>query len=194
MSFDYPKFGSNHLRAVLEVFPRRGERLMGLVADVMEPTEELSRLDRELIFAYTSYHNACHFCFESHRAVARVFGVDEEKFARIVEDPDSADLEPRLKVALRFAARLTNTPSKILESDVAQLTAEGLSEEAVMDVISVCALANYMNRFVDGLGVDITDEQASEIGPDMAADDSYRKLLMHLKVVNAGAAATKSSA
>ncbi|BFM18069.1 hypothetical protein R50073_42520 [Maricurvus nonylphenolicus] len=181
MSFQYPNFGSNSLPTIFEAFPKRASLMMALMVDVMSDTEELSKLDKELIFTFTSYQNACHFCFESHKAVAQAYGMDQEQFAQIVEDIEAADIEPRLKTVFAFVQKLSNSPSKIVESDVEGLSSAGYSEAAVVDIISVCSLANYMNRFVDGLGVDITSEQAQQMGAAMLQGDGYDMMRQHVE-------------
>jgi len=180
MSFDYPQFGSNSLPSIFEKFPKRASLMMSLMVDVMLETDELSKLDKELIFTFTSYQNACHFCFESHKAVAQAYGMDQEQFSRIVEDIEGADIDKKLKTVLMFVQKLSNSPSKIVEADVERLTGAGYSETAVMDIISVCSLANYMNRFVDGLGVDITTEQAQQMGAVMIQVDGYELMRQNI--------------
>lgn len=151
------------------------------MADVMEQTEELSSLDKELIFAYTSYQNACHYCFESHKAIAQSYGLEPRQFEQLVEDLDSSDLSARLKSVLRFVEKLSHNPSRVVAADIEGLAREGYSEEAIMDIISVCALAHYMNRFVDGQGVDITSEGVKQVGPAVAQENAYAAVLKHLE-------------
>jgi uncharacterized peroxidase-related enzyme len=180
MSFEYPEFGNNDLTTIFESYPRRASLMIRLMADVMAESKELSVGDKELIFAFTSYQNACHFCFESHKVIAENHGLDQNTFEHILENLDGAAIEERLKAVLNFVKKLSNNPSRIVKSDVFSVINQGFSEEAVMDVISICALANYMNRFVDGFGVDITKEQTESLRQQEASSDNYDRLLIHL--------------
>ncbi|MGH8033899.1 MAG: carboxymuconolactone decarboxylase family protein [Lysobacterales bacterium] len=181
MPFHYPQFGSNTLSGIFSKYPERGVLMLRLIADVMDETDELSKLDKETVFAFSSFQNACTYCFESHKAVAHACGLDESVFDQIVADLNSANIDQRMRVMLSFVQKLSRTPSRIVESDVQALIAEGFSEEAVMDIVSVCALANYMNCFVDGLGVAATREQAKQGSLELVADDAYRQLLAHFE-------------
>lgn len=181
MTFQYPEFGNNRLDNIFSEYPERGALMLRLIADVMAESHELSKLDKETIFAYSSFQNACDYCFESHKAVAHAYGLDESIFEQIVADLNSANIDERLKAVLRFVQKLSRIPSRIVEPDLQAVMAEGFSERAVVDIVSVCALANYMNRFVDGLGVAATREQARQMGFDMASDDAYDQMLANIE-------------
>ena len=181
MPFHYPEFGGNTLTAIFSKYPKRAVPMLRLIADVMDETEELSKLDKETVFAFSSFQNACTYCFESHKAVAHACGLDELVFDQMVADLTSANIDQRLKAMLSFVQKLSRTPSRMVESDAQALITEGFSEEAVMDIVSVCALANYMNCFVDGLGVGATREQTKQGSLELVADDAYRQLLAHFE-------------
>lgn len=55
---------------------------------------------------------------------------------------------------LRYAEKLTRTPSAMGADDVEELRAAGWSDRAVLDAAQVIAYFNYVNRLADGLGVD----------------------------------------
>ncbi|MEC9341658.1 MAG: peroxidase, partial [Pseudomonadota bacterium] len=52
--------------------------------------------------------------------------------------------------------------------------AAGWSDQALNDAILVCALHNFMNRWVDGAGVDADDETLSDRGIFLA-EEGYSK-------------------
>lgn len=66
-----------------------------------------------------------------------------------------ADLTTRERAILEYAVKLTNTPSEMVEDDVQQLRAEGLSDAEILDVCQVTSYYAYANRLVDGLGVEL---------------------------------------
>ena len=164
MPINHPEFGSNTLQAVFSRYPRRATATLNLMADVMAPNDALSSQDKELIFSYCSYLNACSYCFDSHKAVAAAYGADAEILQQLAEDIEGADIPAALKQAMKFVKKLTETPSKIVAADISALMEAGYEEQTTIDIVSICCMANFMNRFVNGLGVGASSEEADAIG------------------------------
>ena len=120
--------------------------------------------ERELIFAFGSGVNACHYCYNSHKAVAATYGVDPILLEDLLNDIDSAPCDEALKPIFRYVKKLTSTPSRIVKSDVDAILQAGWGEDAVVHAALICAFNNFMNRLVDGLGVNVEQEQFQHIG------------------------------
>jgi hypothetical protein len=88
-----------------------------------------------------------------HEATAREFGINEGLIARLLEDVTAAPVDEALKPILRYVRKLTLTPAKMTQADADMVFAAGWSEQALHDAVSVCALFNFMNRFVEGHGI-----------------------------------------
>src|SRR5712691_4601317 len=73
-----------------------------VVHRVMRGPSPLSTGERELIATYVSGLNRCRMCFESHVLVAREFGTDETTLRSLIDDVDTAPVDPRLKPLLRY--------------------------------------------------------------------------------------------
>ena len=58
---------------------------------------------------------------------------------------------------LDYAVKLNGDPSATSAEDVASLRAAGFDDQAVMDIVMVVALFNFMNRMADGLGVQLDE-------------------------------------
>jgi uncharacterized peroxidase-related enzyme len=56
---------------------------------------------------------------------------------------------------LRYADKLTRTPADVTREDVEALRAAGLSDEDILGVCEVASYFAYVNRIVDGLGVEV---------------------------------------
>ncbi len=56
------------------------------------------------------------------------------------------------------AVKLTRQPEGMTQADVDRLREVGLSDRAISDATQVIAYFNYINRVVDGLGVDLERE------------------------------------
>lgn len=64
-----------------------------------------------------------------------------------------ANLSPRERALLDYAAKLTRTPAAMAKSDLKPLRSAGLSDEAILDANLTVAYYAYVNRIADGLGV-----------------------------------------
>jgi uncharacterized peroxidase-related enzyme len=142
---------------VLEAFrayPEKGAPMLQYHQVLMRGPSPLSAAQREMIAAFVSGLNACEFCHGVHTAIAEIFGVDKDTLAKLVADVDTAPVEESTKVLLRYVRKLTLTPSRITPSDAQAVLDAGWSEDALHDAACVCALFSFMNRFVDGLGIE----------------------------------------
>ena len=54
---------------------------------------------------------------------------------------------------LEFARKLTNSPSDMRKADVEKLREAGLNDAAIVELASVTAYFNFINRIALGLGV-----------------------------------------
>ena len=54
---------------------------------------------------------------------------------------------------LRFAVKLTTTPSAVGDADVVALREVGFSDRDILDIVEVVGYYAYANRIADGLGV-----------------------------------------
>ena len=119
---------------------------------------------RELIAAFVSATNACQYCTGSHTAVAVEFGVEEDLVTSLQSDIDSAKVDENFKPILKFVKKLTLEPTKMVQSDADKVFSAGWSERALYEAILVCCTFNFMNRFVEGLGLGVFPEQFSMAG------------------------------
>jgi uncharacterized peroxidase-related enzyme len=113
--------------------------------------------ERELIASYVSGLNACRFCFGAHVAIAQSHGIDPGLLDRLLENPDSSGVDPRLLPVLAYVRKLTLSPSKISGEDARAVYEAGWTEQALFHAVSVCALFNFMNRIVEGCGITPSD-------------------------------------
>ena len=73
----------------------------------------------------------------------------------LAADHETADLDARRHAMLDYAARLTRTPDEITRGHVERLREAGFSDEDILAIAEVTAYYAYVNRIVDGLGVEI---------------------------------------
>ena len=139
-----------------DVFTRFGKGIWPLCEYhdvILRGESDWSVAERELMAAYVSGLNACGFCHDAHRMIAELHGIDPDRFETLVEDPGQAGLEARLTATLSYLEKLTLNPSRLTDADARAVFDTGVSEQALYDAIAVGALFNFMNRIVEGTGV-----------------------------------------
>ncbi len=142
-----------HLADVYKAFPDQVKPLLDYHDALLRGESPLSVAERELIAAFVSGLNACNFCFGAHKIYAQAFGIDEAVIEALIEDVDTADVDPKLKPILNYVAKLKDLPPRLGDADSQAVYDAGWSERALFDAIQVAALFNYMNRIIEGTGV-----------------------------------------
>ncbi|PHR91338.1 MAG: peroxidase [Robiginitomaculum sp.] len=150
----FPSLGENpHLGAVFQAFPEQVRPLLEYHDALLRTDGPLSISQRELLATYVSGLNACTFCFGAHKIYARAFGIEESVIDAMMEDLDSAPVEPAMKPLLRYVKKLAILPSKLGPEDAQAVYDAGWGEDALYIAVQVCALFNFMNRIIEGTGV-----------------------------------------
>ncbi|HPN69875.1 MAG TPA: peroxidase-related enzyme [Saprospiraceae bacterium] len=120
--------------------------------NVLRGPSELTPAERELIASYVSINNSCIYCTGVHVEVAMAFGIETTKIEAL-KNHDYEAYEPKFIPILQLVKKLTQTPSKVVQSDIDSIISVGWKEQTVEDVIAITALFNYFNRMMDGLGI-----------------------------------------
>lgn len=92
---------------------------------------------------------------EHHRRGLRRLLSDETLADRVAGDYESAGLEPRRLAMLRYADKLTRSPASMERADVEALRRVGFDDADVLAIAEVTGYYAYVNRLVDGLGVEL---------------------------------------
>lgn len=143
---------------VFQAYPNTAKPLLDFHEVLLRGESPLTVAQRELIAAYVSGLNACSYCHGIHSRVAEAFGVTAELLAQLIDDVDSSSVAEEMKPLLRLARKLTLTPSRMTPADAEAVFAVGWDDRALHDAVAVCALFNFMNRLVDGLGIKADSE------------------------------------
>lgn len=100
----------------------------------------------------------------------------EELVDAVVRDLETAPLAEKEKALLRFVDKVNHESLEIGAADMQALYALGWTDEAIYYAITVCALFNFYNRWVDASGVPaLSDEAHRQGGKRMAASGYERK-------------------
>lgn len=92
-----------------------------------------------------------------HGAALRAATKDPSLAGQLSHDWRKADLTPKLRAMLEYAAKLTRTPADVRKDDVELLREMGFDEREILDVAQVVAYFNFVNRMADGLGVELEE-------------------------------------
>jgi hypothetical protein len=77
---------------------------------------------------------------------------------------------------LNLAEKLTQRANGVTQLDVDAVFAAGWNETAVYHLVAVVALFNYMNRLVEGLGIELNPAYAQTTAKRLAVH-GYRPLI-----------------
>lgn len=91
---------------------------------------------------------------ESHEKDLRSVVESDEQRQAVQEDYRSAGLTPREVALLDYAVKLTVHPRDVRRDDLEALRGHGLNDEQLVDAVQCIGYFNFINRVLDGLGVD----------------------------------------
>lgn len=140
---------------VFKAFPETNKPLIEFHEVLMRGPSPFSEAERELIAAYVSGLNRCDYCRGVHTATTERLGTPDGTVAELLEEIDTAAVPTRMKPVLSYAQKLTRAPDSVTDRDAEAVFAEGWNETALYHVVAVTALFNYMNRLVEGLGIEL---------------------------------------
>lgn len=117
-----------------------------LYNDLMLADSGLSKLDREMIAVVVSSINRCLYCQVAHGAAVRQLSGDPMLGEHLVMNHRMADLDPRQRAMLDFAALVTTNSATIEEPDRQALRDHGFSDRDIWDIANVAGFFNMSNR------------------------------------------------
>ncbi|HLH16986.1 MAG TPA: hypothetical protein VKX45_07185 [Bryobacteraceae bacterium] len=91
----------------------------------------------------------------------------------VLRDLENSALDERHKALFRFVRKVNEDSIHIGEADIAALHASGWDDEAIFSAITVCALFNFYNRWIDATGVHAMSEEAHRAGGKRMAAAGY---------------------
>lgn len=87
----------------------------------------------------------------------------------VLEDYRTAPLEERERALFALLAKVNAASNQIRREDLEEARAAGWSDEALYDALTVCALFNFYNVWVDATGVpDLPSEAYAHSGQRLA--------------------------
>jgi alkylhydroperoxidase family enzyme len=90
-----------------------------------------------------------------------------------MDDLESSALDEKHKAMLRFVGKVNHHSPSITPEDMQLLYAVGWDDEAIYYAITVCALFNFYNRWIDATGVHALSDEAHREGGKRSAVHGY---------------------
>ena len=91
----------------------------------------------------------------------------------VLRDLETSGLDESHKALFRFVAKVNADSPRIGPDDIQTLHASGWDDEAIYCAITVCALFNFYNRWIDASGVPPMSEEAHRAGGKRTALHGY---------------------
>ena len=98
---------------------------------------------------------------------------NEELVWGVLRDLESSVLPEKEKTLLRFITKVNHDSPNISPEDMKALYEAGWADEAIYYAITVCALFNFYNRWIDASGVHAMSEEAHREGGKRTALHGY---------------------
>jgi alkylhydroperoxidase family enzyme len=98
---------------------------------------------------------------------------DEHLVWGVPRDLESSALDEKHKALFRFVDKVNHDSPRITPEDMQPLYEAGWDDEAIYFAITVCALFNFYNRWVDASGVHALSEEAHRQGGKRTAAHGY---------------------
>jgi alkylhydroperoxidase family enzyme len=88
---------------------------------------------------------------------------------------ESSGLDDQHKALFRFVDKVNHDSPRITGADLEIVRAAGWTDEALYFAITVCALFNFFNRWIDATGVHAMSEEAHRLGGKRMATQGYAR-------------------
>jgi alkylhydroperoxidase family enzyme len=93
----------------------------------------------------------------------------------VLKDFENSALDEKHKALFRFVDKVNHDSPKITLEDMQPLYQVGWDDEAIYYAITVCALFNFYNRWIDASGVHALSDEAHRMGGKRSAIHGYSR-------------------
>jgi alkylhydroperoxidase family enzyme len=98
-----------------------------------------------------------------------------DRVAAVLKDYLTAPISDAEKALFKFVEKVNRQSNTIGPADLAEAKAAGWTDEALYDAISVCALFNFYNRWIDATGVQDMPALAYQMSGHRLATEGYAR-------------------
>jgi uncharacterized peroxidase-related enzyme len=137
---------ANHFFRTMANRPEVLKAFVPLYGSIMGPGS-VERRTKELVYLACSFANECAYCTASHTASGKKAGITEDELRALQTEQDHAFSEPE-RAAIAYARELTRTAEADESRD---RLFEHFTNEQIVEITLAAAMANFTNRFNNGL-------------------------------------------
>ena len=140
------------IRALMTYRPETSKPLNELAEVLLRGPSTLSRGERELIAAFVSSRNDCHYCCSIHgAAAAQQLAGGEELVTEVKRSLQEAAVSEKVRALLAIAAKVQQSGKNVATEDVEKARDAGATDLEIHDAVLIAAAFCMFNRYVDGL-------------------------------------------
>jgi uncharacterized peroxidase-related enzyme len=147
------KTGPSNFLRVMAHRPEAMREFVALYGTLMAPGV-LERRLKEMIYLAVSAVNECAYCTAHHTRTAREAGISDTEIHEIQVE-NNQHFSPKEQAALHFARELTRTAS--VGDDLRYRVQELYSNDQFVELTMIVSIANFTNRFNNGLAVPLDE-------------------------------------
>ena len=137
---------ANYFFRMMANRPKVLETFVPLYGAVVGPGT-VDRRIKELVYLACSYANRCAYCTAAHVASGGKAGITAEEMQAVQSEQNAGFTGPE-RAAIHYARELTRTADAGTTRDA---LLQHFNEEQVVEITLVAAMANFTNRFNNGL-------------------------------------------
>jgi len=138
----------NHFYRMMAHKPEVLKNFPPLYAAIVGPGAA-DRRTKELVYLTASIANECAYCTAAHKASAKKAGVTDEEI-QAIETEQYQNFSAADRAAIQYARELTESASAVETGDA---LFRYFNDEQIVEITLVTAMANFTNRFNNGLRV-----------------------------------------
>jgi uncharacterized peroxidase-related enzyme len=139
---------ANHFFRTMANRPEALKAFVPFYGAVMGPGSVERRI-KELVYLTCSYANRCPYCTASHIASGKKAGIAGEELNALQACQNHSFTAPE-QAAIQYARELTQTANASNSRDGLR---EHFNDEQIVEITLVAAMANFTNRFNNGLNL-----------------------------------------
>ncbi len=98
---------------------------------------------------------------------------DETLVQEVLRDSSTSRLDDKHKALFLFLDQVNHRSTSVTAEDTARLRAIGWTDEELFYAITVCALFNFYNRWIDASGVHRLSDETHRAGGKRSAKGGY---------------------
>ena len=105
----------------------------------------------------------CQYCSAVHQVTCKTLGVDEDTLAAL--DGNLETLTPqRVQAIIKFAQKCALSPQSLNAEDYDEVRNQGISDQELLEIISLAALGNYLDTLADAMKIEVDSAFTEALG------------------------------